>query len=486
VNKEHELNGGERELSCAEREFSAEEQEFIRELHRSASPDELAVWLDRNGPAPSAEALDRIRRRTRPQSAGARRVPFLQSLGARVAAAVLLLVLMSSVAVGPQRVLAGIENLLHYVPGFGAQEIAAQAFLSASQPVIVESGPKRLEILGLFSDGQSTNLRLRAVNVWDLEADRPDVMEKEQEPFLIDADGNEYRHSGYSKEGSGGGDDKTNPGDLGTVEGWYRFAALTGESPTTVTLVIPGHEELTARITLVGTDHLSTLGSAGVTETVQDISVTVVPEMRDNRFLANLVYQLDSNTQISAVGDYPRQKTLPKLTDNTGRVYGLLEPRRSTLLFEPVGGEVHSLALTIPALTVREPGEARVKLPVPEQGESLKVNEEISLGRYRVTVTEVETYRHGLRVYVDLGEPAVRTLLMFQIEPHRPFWQQLGSWGWSWSGRIDEDTGQLIYFEIPHEDLPRGGTVNFILKNPEVLVNGPWEFRIERPGITGT
>ncbi|MBE0467374.1 MAG: hypothetical protein IBX71_09165, partial [Candidatus Desulforudis sp.] len=131
-----------------------------------------------------------------------------------------------------------------------------------------------------------------------------------------------------------------------------------------------------------------------------------------------------------------------------------MENRRTELLFEPVDLDAGRLTLSIPALVVTEPGEAKLRLPIPQEGRSVTVNEELTLGRYPFTVTAVERDGERLRVWVDSGGPAPRMLLRFDLRP-APDWFDWLPWrerpqsrGWSWVSKHDEQTGQMEYFEI--------------------------------------
>ncbi|MBE0467375.1 MAG: hypothetical protein IBX71_09170 [Candidatus Desulforudis sp.] len=304
-----------------DREFSPEERRFMRRLDRAGLPEELGNWLEEHGPAPSAEALGRIRRRTLSRLESGRRRSFWRSFGTRVAAAVLLLAVASTLIAGPQRVLAGIESLLRYVPGFGAMEVEEQPILAAQRPVIVESGDKRLEVLGIFSDGRHTEVHIRSLGVLVVDAARMKPLLADErvtdaadvKPFLVDEHGNTYVSQSSFTFGSG----PERP-----VEGWFRFPPLAGDGPQSVELVVPGHEELTARITLVGQESLARLDEVGYTVAAEGITLTVVPELRDHGLAANLVFRMDPDSRISGVGNYPWRNTLPILADDQGRQYG--------------------------------------------------------------------------------------------------------------------------------------------------------------------
>jgi len=149
----------------------------------------------------------------------------------RATAAVLVLALVATLAIGPQGVLAGLGNLLRYVPGFGVKEIEGQTFLATPKPVIIESGGKRLEVLGLFCDGNDTGLHIKMTNVWN-------NIEPENfraKPYLVDEHGEKYTDLGLSLSRGGNG----------PVEGYFSFAPLRG-NPDYVNLIILGHRDLTA------------------------------------------------------------------------------------------------------------------------------------------------------------------------------------------------------------------------------------------------
>ncbi|MBO8128534.1 MAG: hypothetical protein H0Z39_04950 [Peptococcaceae bacterium] len=450
------------------KEFSPEEQEFIKELNAAGMPEDLADWLDQEGPVPPAGSLNRIKERTMSRSSCKKRMPFWYAFSIRVAAAVLILAVVFTIAAGPQKVVAGIEGLLRYVPGFTAgisvEDGEEPGFLAAASPLVVESGKKRLEILGLCGNNEKTDLHIRATNVWRIDA-------RFEKPYLIDEDGAKL----LTKSSH------TYSGGNGPVEGWFRFAPLPQDT-SYVQLVIPGHEELTTRIYLVKGDSLAGLDEVGISASAQGITITAVPELRDTELVTNLVFQLDHpKSKVVSVGDYPRQKTLPVLKDDTGKVYELLENNTQNLRFAAVDAASDVLNLAIPALVIEEPGEARVKLPIPEEGASHVLNKSVSLGRSTFTITKVQTLNgRVLQVNVDLGKPTLRTLIGFKVDPVSDH----PSWGWM--AKLDQQTGQILYFKIYPDNLSEGNEVELIFKKPTVQVDGPWTFEIDRAQITNT
>ncbi|MTI85523.1 MAG: hypothetical protein FH756_16915 [Firmicutes bacterium] len=442
-------------------EFSPEEKELVKTLESTELPEGMVTWLDKSGPRPSQDSLNRVKAATMAKIKTDKRESFRRFIGVRTAAAVLVLVLVTTLAIGPQKVLAGLENLLRYVPGFGVQNIKGQTFLATTRPVIVQSGNKRLEVLGLFCDGKDTGLHIKAANVWN------DIKPEDfrAKPYLVDEHGEKYTDWGYSLSRGGNG----------PVEGYFSYGPLR-RNPDYVKLIIPGHEDLTARLPLKGPDSLPQLSELGTSDAAKGIVISAMPELRDNGMVVNLVFN-ENAFKVEGLGSYPAKDTLPVLKDSQGKQYQVVKNNTSNLHFaihEPKIEEIEStgMTLTIPTLMVKEKGEAEAKVPVPDGGQVVTLGKKVDLGRYELKVTKVQKVADHLRVYVSPGKNDFGILTRFDLAAK--------GGGLSWHSKHDEQLGQMQYFEVKLADISGKDTVTFVFQNPRVRVDGPWELKFNK------
>ncbi|MBO8129708.1 MAG: hypothetical protein H0Z39_11035 [Peptococcaceae bacterium] len=362
------------------------------------------------------------------------------------------------------------KGSLRYVPGIGMREIESPDFMSTAKPVAVESGDIRIDVEGLYFDGEETVLVYRAQGLGT-------SFFRDNTLCLVD------NEAGKQYQGASG----IISGNFKSAEGTCTFPPLQG-APTSMKLMIPDYPELSLDIPLVTADDLLTLEDVGQPIQVGDISLLAVPFCSDAECKVYLLDDfLEPGVRFVGFGNYriDDKKLLPVLKDSQGRSYELRDTDHNMLVFEPVPRR-EKFTLEIPAITVTEMNDrAEIRVPVPEGEEPVPINKEVMLGSLPCTITSVQVVRdntfgeHGLRINVEPGSKGRYTLLWFS-------WAvKTGAFGCrapekvpvGGVGRLNEDTGQMEFFQIDLKDLPKGKYVTLVLENPEVVVTGPWVFK---------
>jgi len=441
------------------KDFSPEEVDFIKRLGPMDMSGDFIDWLEDTGPHPTEETLERIKlnSQTLVRAGAAKRIRKWQ-----VAAAVLLIGLALSVfAIGPGKVAAEMASLLHYVPGFDSRTMEEKSFLSAAQPVVVNNGNQILEVMGLVSDNSKTYLHIRLNNVGISRDNWKDtVLLKDPAGRLVPAESGSW--VSYSD----------------TTEGWFAFAPLA-QDIRVVTVLISGYPDLSARIDMVPSDKLMGLDEAGISATAQGITITAVPELREKSLVVNLLFENAPGARVIGIGDAPF--TQAELQGPKG-IYRLLEKHQTDLRFEINEPEPEKVKLIIPDLVVSEQEKpVKLKIPIPVAGQSLALDTKLALGRHNLLIKRVERIDNSLRIYLDSDAQAGWKLNWFRLEEWESPWS---SRVLSYSGQTDEITRKLQYFEVDLEELKRKENyVVLLLENPDSIVQGPWEFNIEKNRI---
>ncbi|MDD3364448.1 MAG: hypothetical protein PHZ03_05660 [Syntrophomonas sp.] len=137
---------------------------------------------------------------------------------------------------------------------------------------------------------------------------------------------------------------------------------------------------------------------------------------------------------------------------------------------------------SIPELVVAEQEKpVKLKIPIPAAGQSLALDTKLALGRHTLLIKRIERLNNSLRIYLDSQSPAGWKLSWFYLEEWESAWS---SRVLSYCGQRDEITRKIQYFEVDLDELKRQENyVVLMLKNPDSIVQGPWEFNIDKSKI---
>jgi hypothetical protein len=415
-------------------------------------PDDIDDVLLARGATPDAAALERIRQMTLAK-VGAGRAPVRRRTWRQrvwaAAAAVALVAVGATVALGPAEVLA---RLLSYVPGLGLRDPAAVR-LAAAEPVRLTRGAQWVEVRALLADEQGVT-----VNVYASGANLT-----VENAVLLDG-GEAVRPKSASVATS------SKP----ESEGWYFFEHKLDAGVRRVGLMVEGTDPWRLEVPLVPGDQLIPADQFGPSATANGYTIAARARPAEDRLdLSLLVQGAPAGTRVTSLGRYfgamPATRLLEAATGGRpltavpgdSGVMGELWLRS----FEPVSAG-STVTVTVPALEAEEPGEARVRLPVTEG----PVNREATLGRWKLTLLRVEREEGGIRVYVDLGPHLATSLAGFSG-------LEAGGRAISWGYQSDEQTGRMTWFHVPQEALGKG-SVTLTLKQPTVVIEGPWVIEV--------
>ncbi|MDW7651954.1 MAG: hypothetical protein SCK29_10835 [Bacillota bacterium] len=445
--------------------FTQEEQNLIRQLGVAGLPDDIVDVIckdnipvdERTKRSIQVKTLRRIHGRTE------KRPLWLQ-----VAAAAFLAMILVSAVVGPNRILAGINGLVRFVPGFGLEE-TEQIMLALAEPVKVVHGENEFEINGLLVNDEYTIAHIRA------NGPSPDSTlftgtDKQGEalPYLEGEDG--ARYPLLSSSISYGG----------TAHASLVFGAIPSEYRN-INIALPDASEESGvwhlGLQLTPADELTAAEDLKIASHKQGITVTAFHSLRDNQSVMTLLIQSPREySLVREVGNtfFPQNEGRePFLQDDRGTEYTLLRKGSTTgylsdapyeLRFDPADPSAGTFYLSIPEIRFHEYiDDVKVTLPVPDAGKT-EHNQQLQLGRFSVTFTGLERVTPiRLRMYVDPGPDDGEILEMIGLNM-------------SHSIKVNEETGRMEYIETEVE--PDQNKLTFTVGNLQYAVKGPWEFEI--------
>ena len=431
-----------------------------------------AVALEREKRRPGLGWLPRLRRRRL----------------ATVLASLLLALALAIAAAGPGEVVALVQRALYTVPGLGVRAVDADS-LVAAKPVVVREGSVVLTVVSLLSDGKRTTVSYSVAGLPGGKWGSTPGGGSPPQPLLRDARGVEYPATGAS-QGIGGSAQENHA--TGSVE----FGPLPGDL-TSVDLVVPRDFLLAGAPWPEGTPSdfvahipLSRPSASGLARavpqsasaTVNGVTLSVAASSAGSDATTVLLGgAAPGDARVvwgaSGAGD-PANRV--SLRDDRGRAYGHIPEQlgpqsagaeQQSLEFEPLAAGATTLTLTVPSLSVVEPGTAAldVSLAGHEPGETFAIGKTIRLGGHDVVVKSGRIDRDAagdLWLYLDVGlGPTVDGQTASELsvdEPHRSLVMRMGA----------RNGAQLDQIGIALE--PGEQQIRIVLSNLRVTVKGPW------------
>ncbi len=455
-------------------------------------PDDFSETVLALEPEPTAETLQRIKKRTLARVSQAppyrRRALFKRASSALTAAAVILLftAALAVAWVGPERVWAGMQRMLTLVPGFGLVEKGEQEewVLFARQKVRVEGGGGFVEVSGLLANPHYTGLQLYIEGLpgyvshpdpqvdkkkeEDWQADHDARWENYLHLYLLDDAGTRYDLPPDAPRFLGGG---------GAVnQAWLQFPPLD-RAARQVTLVVPleGRETLRVEVPLTILEDGAGWDSCGASSIEKDITVSAAAFDYTGIWIALSVHLNNRRGTVVELGRHfpglPADQPLT-LTGPGGQQYspqlrgwGEMPQNYFELYFEELEDGENQVQLIVPLLQIREEASAKVKVNVPVIDSPEDLDLAVTLGRFDLKLTRAEKICDGdqdyLRLYVDLGPAGTETLEGFTLSGNQ-----------SWGCTFDRETGRIQYLEIPLKGNP--SRVTLTLADPVYSLIGPW------------
>lgn len=343
-----------------------------------------------------------------------------------------------------------VRQLFYFVPGQGIRSAPA-ASLVLDHPVVASRAGITVRVVGVLATERYTTVSLTVAGLPDVKTGYPSG--PLPAPYLQDASGHRYEENSAA----------------GASNYWtYGFSGLPSDIKR-VTLVVDSlslgmPSKLSAQLgvwridlplTPVTSSALSQASPVGSSVTVRGITVVLAQVARNNDGL---------QAHLAAGGSRSKNVDIlelaPPLTDQN---------------YLPGSGRSGQWDLTVPADTTIigiarlhdvESGSASFSFDMPAKG-TLSLQRPVRLGRYLVVLERAEWFDgpngHTLRVYFHPG-PTVDG-------GHVTNWELDGvdSYGFVWADPATV-SGYLEFLNPP-----RPGQITLRMKNPHVVIEGPWE-----------
>ncbi|HLN61260.1 MAG TPA: hypothetical protein VK464_06860 [Symbiobacteriaceae bacterium] len=427
-----------------------EERELQQQMAPLGLPDDLTEVALRQGPAPDAAAVARIKARALARAAEASApttvrhapTPHKMRRWPRALAAAAALIALTVVAVPGSR--QALARFLQFVPGFGARE-AGTARWAAARPVRLERNGAWVEVAGLMAGADSITVNLRTGGV---PIDFQNV-------FVEDGAGHRIPLASGSWS--------TNSEH--TYDGWLTAQGSFTPGGRAVTVVIEGAQPWRVPLNLVPGDQLLGIDQFGPTATVGDYTMAArLTAEADRSRLDVLVRSTREGARVEALGQSVPHRPMTLSTPDWTDLPRPQEAGRSELFqfaAAPLPPGAAEATLTIPAIEVSEPGEGKVTVPAAAG----PVDQTVNIGRWSLKLLRTEVAEDQLRVYVEPGGAGPEYLWAFGE-------LKVNGQSGSWSRYHSPETGRLVWFAFQP---PQGArSVTLTLGRPQVAVTGPW------------
>jgi len=397
-------------------------------------------------------------------------------------ASLLILALLGITIVGYEPALAKVKHFLQYIPGMGiVLEDEGEAPRYVLEKSIVENiGNGMIEIKGVIIDNDRTIVTISGSNLPIYK----DIRFK-------DIDGLEYKADGYSISSSGAGPSLGKPN---IWEGTYVYEG-TITNINGLRVVLLDGEIIDLPIPLVKAETYKSYAEMGPTVTVEDLSVTAITTLMDDKLQVNLISPPQAGRKINAYGGNPNVSndgevmTLKNINNEEFKISapGMYSPPLSEFYFDIDGSAEKEYLLSIPFIETVYEANASLSLDIPKEG-LVEINEEVELAGYPISFKSVERTDEGhIRIFVDLnydekkdnnliGFRMDKTKVSFSLTEMKPP-KRVTGWGYT----INEKTRAMEFLDI---SLPGDADVRKLklyLHEPVVVKNGPWDLEIALP-----
>lgn len=425
------------------------------QLKRLVVPDDVAEVTQTFTSGPDQSSIERMKQRTM-KMAQSDPINNMQKRNHRklwyapaVAVAAIFLVVILSI--GPNNVIAAVNSLLLYIPGFGIHS-TENVNLVATNPVRAEREGVKIDINGLLADGKGTSL------IAYVGGNIPDV----HSSYLVDLSGQRYPYQGGSLAGTG------------EIQNLYSGYKALPPNVRQVALVIPSLSNWTINIPLAPASSLDGAEKFGPSVKTNDVIVSGQATSFTDETKVTLLAQ-------SLRGGIYQIANAPELTGLDGKIYpvnsqpGFLG---SGLLYYSTNPRVGSkIAVMIPSLILQQEVDGNAMIPVPDKDSPLTLNQSLKIGSWDLKLTKTEVVVQDgtwLRVYVDsdtIDGATVNSLGKLSVNGKVD----------SWRSESDKATGGMKWFEVPY---PQGNkSVSITVNQVYVQVEGPW--KLDLPVVPG-
>jgi hypothetical protein len=346
-----------------------------------------------------------------------------------------------------------VRQLFYFVPGQGIRTAPA-ASVVLDHPVVASRAGITVRVVGVLATERYTTVSLTVAGLPDTKTGYPSG--PLPMPYLLDASG--HRYDGNS---AGGGSSYWTYGFYGLPRATKRVTlvvdSLSLGMPSALAAQL-GVWRIDLPLTPVTSSALSQASPVGSSVTVHGVTVVLAQVARSNDGVqAHLVAGGARSSQVDSL------ELAPPLTDQN---------------YLPGGGQSGQWDLNFPGnlttigitrLHDVEPGQASVSFNMPATG-NVSLQRAVKLGRYVVVLERAEWFDgpngHTLRVYFHPGSAV--------DGGHVTNWELDGvnSYVFVWA----DPSTVSGYLELLNK--PGPGRITLSMKNPHVVVEGPWELPV--------
>ncbi|MDQ6882803.1 MAG: hypothetical protein M3077_01005 [Candidatus Dormibacteraeota bacterium] len=388
-------------------------------------------------------------------------VPLWRRRPVRYAAALAAAVILLIIGISPQArdaLANAVQKVFYFLPGQGIRATEGESLVLA-HPVAVTRNGITLTIISALANTKGTTFAYTVTGLPGGKDEKIGSASDAPQPYLVDATGHRYQIHAQSFGEGGSATENHAAGNLGfdPLRPGIRDVTLVIDSPS---LAIPtrlasglGRWTLQLHLETPAEAHLTPADMSTGGVTVHGITLHV--DQVDRTASSLIVHLSGYGSRASGVNylDLAPPLGSDNYLSGSGRAgeWDLTLPANAT-------------TLSVLRIHETEAGTATVQFSIPSSG-SMPLNIPVALGRYQFVLEREAWIRDAngsrLRIYFRAGQPVDAG----RVES----WELDGvnSYGFAWGATEGADG----YLEL---DNPKSGRITLHIKNPHVLVEGPW------------
>lgn len=420
--------------------------------------------------------------------AGLKKSKHIIKKGLTVAAAALVLAMLSMATIGVDNVANAFNRLFSFIPGYAIVENNKNIeYVIENQNIQVENSDVSITIKNAIAtkDNITISLELEKKNF-----DESKMLEEKQKEWeelnkggrlnkpiiILYVNGKEYKTGNYSV---GGG------GPTEHISADFQIEPENINTQTTYKLEYKKYN-LSLDFKLKAYDSFDSLEEIGPTTILNDISITAVSNRKDNKLEVELYAINKSKYQISSFSKV-YDKGYEGKDINLQTSNGMLEyttPGSSmganNKFYFDISPDAKDLVLKIPYLIVASDESRNISLKIPKEGEKLTLNKKVKFEDSTMIITEVERIKDAGNEYGNLKmnfryENSDKNKVMYNAQFNR-----INIVGITQGGGYSSEIGENDILKSVHYGLESGENSELRLKisNPEYYLVGEYSLEL--------
>ena len=401
--------------------------------------------------------------------------------GLSAIAAAIIIIVVSVFSIGFDNVVNAMGRLFGFVPGYGITEDSQSIqYIIDGHNIRTENSQAILAINSVIAtkNNLSLNCYIKLKN-FHAEKDLSNIennINTDKDNLVMAVNGKEYRPLGYSI-GSGG--------KIEHISAAYQIEQDNLNTKNTYTFNYKKYN-LSVEFRLKVPEGYDSLDEIGPTDTKNNISITAVSSLQDNKLLVELYPVNKSGLAITSFNkefDFGYgKKDLSLETDKSRHSYELNEGFMgvNNKFYFNVLPEEKNLTLKIPYLIVKSQEKMKkVTLKIPEEGEQVTINKQVKFKNSTMVITNIERIKNGtlngaLKIYFKF-ENEDKNMIMFNAQFRRV--NILGmEQGGGYSTNLKEGIPQSIEYSLDASD---GDVLRLGIKDPEYFLLGEYNLKLD-------